>query len=166
MMPDVHNAGDATSQLELDGLAGRIGCAYVKRGLSLPFHLREALKQWRGLSQDEIVAVLEKHFEDCRRFYSAGSGDQHFAMVRSAIGKAMDAKDLFRARVEPERPRRRRTDGARKVNNASGIPDLLLDDPRAVRLLRNRNQAPVERPSGLIGYEGAGIPISLEDDEA
>ena len=61
---------------------------------------RNAVKSWRGLTPDEIVAVIEKHFEDCRRFYTAGSGDQHFARVRAAIGKAMDPKDPFRARVD------------------------------------------------------------------
>src|SRR5262249_20972226 len=138
MMLDNHSADDATSQLELDELAGRIGCVYVKQGLSPPFHLRDALKRWRGLSQDEIVAVIEKHSEDCRRFYLSGSGDAHFNMVRAAIGKAMDAKDPLRARVDVERPRRPRR--VMNLHNAAGgRPDVYVEG-RTVRLLRNRNQ--------------------------
>ncbi len=61
---------------ELGELVGRISCLYTKKGLSPPFRLRDAAKDWLGLTQDEIVTVVQKHFEQCRHFYIAGSGDQ------------------------------------------------------------------------------------------
>src|SRR5215472_12146727 len=100
MIPDEHDRENAKSDFELAELAGRVGNMYVRAGLSPPFGLRDAVKSWCGFTQDEIVAVIEKHFEDCRRFYTAGSGDQHFAMVRAAIGKAMEAKHPTRDRAD------------------------------------------------------------------
>jgi hypothetical protein len=68
---------------ELAELVGRIGNLYTKRGLAL----RDAAREWRGLSQEEIVAIIEKHFQDCHRktlpglppLYIAGVGDQHLS---------------------------------------------------------------------------------------
>jgi hypothetical protein len=109
LMPDEHKAGKARSEFELVELVGRIGNLYTKRGLSPPFVLRDAVTSWGGLCQEEIVAVIEKHFQDCLQFYIAGAGDQHFHMVRSAISKALEAKyPRDRLGVVPERPRRRR----------------------------------------------------------
>src|SRR5215813_3112021 len=138
-------------------------CIYVKQGLSPPFHLRDALKRWRGLSQDEIVAVIEKHFEDCRRFYTAGSGDSHFHMVKAAMHRALVAKHpRDHMDDEPERPRRRAS-GVRQIHNPSGIPDLFMVG-RPARGFREP-VSKVERPSGPPGYERAGDPIG-QDDEA
>jgi hypothetical protein len=78
--------------VELTEIVGRIGNFYTKKGLSPPFFLRDAAREWHGLSQDEIVAVLEKHFADCRRFYTCGSGDAHFGMVEAAVRKSMEGK--------------------------------------------------------------------------
>jgi hypothetical protein len=45
-----------------------------------------------------------------------------------------------------------------------GLPDLIVDDPRADRLADDREQGPaMERASILRGYESAGEPI--EDNE-
>jgi hypothetical protein len=108
LMPDEHNAEKARSEFDLVELVGRIGNLYTKRGLSPPFALRDAVTSWGGLCQEEILAVIEKHFEDCRQFYTSGAGDRHFHMVRSAISKALEAKSPDRLGVAPERPRRRR----------------------------------------------------------
>ncbi len=117
----------AMAEHELAELVGRIGNLYTRKGLSPPFHLRNAVDQWSGLSQDEIVAVIEKHFQDCRRFYTAGSGCQHFNMVRAAIGKALDAKSPRRERAEdaPVQPRRRR--GVTPVYAAGGFTEAIDD---------------------------------------
>ena len=92
LIPDEHNTRKARSEFELAELVGRIGNLYTKKGLSPPFILRDAVTSWGGLSQEEIVAVIEKHFQDCRQFYIAGAGDRHFHMVQLAISKALEAK--------------------------------------------------------------------------
>jgi len=51
---------------ELAELVGRVGNFYVKMRLSPPFFLRDAAREWGGLSQDEIIAIIEKHFRDYR----------------------------------------------------------------------------------------------------
>jgi hypothetical protein len=77
------------NDVELAELVGRLGNLYTKKGLSPPFALRDAVKHWIGLSQDEIVEVVEKHFAEHRVRYS-GSGDGCFWMVEAAVRKAMD----------------------------------------------------------------------------
>jgi hypothetical protein len=109
LMPDEHNAERARSEFDLLELVGRIGNLYTRVGLSPPFMLRDAVTSWGGLCLEEIVAVIEKHLQDCGQFYIAGAGDQHFHMVRSAISKALEAKyPRDRLGVAPKRPRRRR----------------------------------------------------------
>ena len=112
----------------LDLFAGRIGGLYVKQGLSPPFRLRDAARHWLGISQDEIVAVIEKHFADYRRFYVSGSGDQLFSIVEAAIRKAWEAEHPPRDRAddEPVRPRPKRA-GPRKVYTAGGYTDVIDD---------------------------------------
>jgi hypothetical protein len=107
--PTTTTPGNAKSEFELAELVGRIGNFYTKKGLSPPFFLRDAAREWHGLSQDEIVVVLEKHFHDYRHLYIAGAGDQHFHLVRSAINKAIEAKYPSRDRSddELERPLRK-----------------------------------------------------------
>jgi uncharacterized Zn-binding protein involved in type VI secretion len=148
----------------LTELVGRIGNLYTRHRLSPPFHIRDAARRWLGLSQDEIIAVIEKHFADCRRFYTCGSGDAHFGMVESAIRKATEAKHPARAYGDDELVRPRHKRGVRKIHNASGFPDVIVDGGPAARLLRD-SESNVERPSGLVGYEDGGDPIG-EDDEA
>jgi len=109
---------------ELAELVGRIGNLYTRKGLSPPFHLRDAAKDWLGLSQNEIVAVINKHFDDCRTFYTGGSRDAHFGMVRSAMSKALEAKYPSRDRADDEpmpRLKRRRRGGVRPVPHAGGV---------------------------------------------
>ena len=78
--------------VELTELVGRLGNIYTKKGLSPPFALRDVAKHWLGLTQDEIVTVVQTHFEDCRRFYTTGAGRQHFGLLQQAIRKAWEAK--------------------------------------------------------------------------
>jgi len=115
---------------ELAELVGRVGNLYMRKRLSPPFHIRDAVRRWVGLSQDEIIAVIEKHFADCRHFYTSGSGDAHFGMVEAAIRKALEAKHPARDHVddEPERPRpsgKRR--GIREIYTAGGYADAIDD---------------------------------------
>jgi hypothetical protein len=98
-------------------LVGRIGALYVKRGLCPPFHLRDAARHWLGISHDDIVAVVEKHFSDYRRFYVSGSSDAYFHLVEQAIRKAWEAKHPPTAGDEPSyfaRPVRRKRTGTVK----------------------------------------------------
>jgi hypothetical protein len=43
------------------------------------------VKYWLDLAPDEIVAVIDKHFEDYGRFYTTGAAEQHFGMVHQAM---------------------------------------------------------------------------------
>jgi hypothetical protein len=83
----------------------------------------------------------------------------------SAVRKALEAKYPVRPQVDqPERPRRQRS-SVREIHTASGFPDVIVEG-RAARALRRDQASPVERPSGgLPGYEAAGAPINLEDDD-
>jgi hypothetical protein len=113
--------------IELAELVGRLGNIYTKKGLSPPFALGDVAKYWSGLTQDEIVTVVQKHFAEDGVHYG-GSGDEYFGMVQSAIRKALETKHPPRdhADDEPLRPRRR-SGGVHKVHNASGFPDVIVD---------------------------------------
>ncbi len=150
---------------ELTELVARVSNLYTRKGLSPPFHLRDAARHWLGIPPDEIIDIIEDHFRQHRRLYVSGSGCGYFYMVESAVRAAWQAKHPPRdhADDEPERPRRKRS-GLRKVHNASGFPDVIVDGGPAARLLRD-SESNVERPTGLGGYDGAGDPLG-EDDEA
>ena len=60
---------------ELAELVSRVGCLYTRNGLSPPSQLRSAAKCWLGLSQGEIVAAVQAHFE------------QHRPLLRERIGR-------------------------------------------------------------------------------
>jgi hypothetical protein len=113
---------------ELAELVGRLGNSYTKKGLSPPFALRDAVKHWLGLAQDEIVTVLQKHFEDYRRFYTAGAGEQHFGMVQLAIRRALETKHppIDRADDEPAQPPRKPA-GPRNIYTIGGFADAIVD---------------------------------------
>ena len=163
MIPDEHIDENAKSDFERAELAARIDCRYVKAGLSPPFHLREAVRHWGGLSHDEIMAVIELHFDACRRFYTTGSGDRLFYMVELAIRRAIEAK-YPRNRSDGELKQPRRRSRVRQVHTAAGgLPDVYVEG-HAARLVRRTES---ERPSlaGYTGDERVGVP-SLEDDEA
>ena len=55
MIPDEHQAENSRGDAELAELVGRIGKIYMRFKLSPPFNLRDAVKPWTGLSQDEIA---------------------------------------------------------------------------------------------------------------
>ena len=159
-MSDDHTSSDEAQVAEI---VARVGDFYTRKGLSPPFHLHAVAKQWLGLSQDEIVTVLEKHFDACRRFYTTGSGDRHFHLVRSAISKAIEAKypNHSHADDELERPLRKRRGRFQPVAHAGGIDVFDDRDDGGQEDDRTIN---VERSSSLVGYESAGVPIG-EDEE-
>jgi hypothetical protein len=148
---------------ELAELVSRVGNIYTKEGLSPPHHLRDAARRWLGLTQDEIVTVLEKHFQDCRRLYTCGAGEQHFGLVQQAIKAAWQAKHPTRDQAADEPARQQRRRGIRKVYNASGFPDVIVDGGRAASLLRD-GESNIERPSGLVDYADAGEPIDGDEE--
>jgi hypothetical protein len=114
----------ARDEVELAQIIARIGNFYTKKGLSPPFALSAVVHQWNGLTIDEMIAVLEKHFDRCHQFYTAGSGSQHFKMVQSAMLKALEAKEhreLYPPRSSPRRS------GVRKVHDADGFADAIDD---------------------------------------
>jgi hypothetical protein len=119
------------------------------------------VKHWLGLSHDEILAAIERHFDEHRRRYTSGSGDGLFWMVEAAVRRAWQAKHPARdhAGEAPDRPRppRRSSSRVQKIHNASGTPDAFVEG-RAARLVR-KQVSNVERPSGLLGYERADVPI-------
>jgi hypothetical protein len=152
MMPD-HDAQNVRGWAELAELVARCGNVYSRYKLSPPSQLHSAAKYWGGLSQDEIVEVLERHFDEQRRSYVCGSGDGLFWMVESAMRKALEAKHPRpRGDVDPERPQR--SPRVFKIHNASGFPDVLVDDPTA-------RIPPVQ--ASLPGYEESGEDDAGED---
>ena len=133
--------------------------------LSPPFFLRDAAREWGGLSQDEIVAVLEKHFRDCRHLYIAGAGDQHFHLMRSEIARAIEAKYPSRRHVDEQvvRPPPRRPNGVRPIPHFGGV-DVFDDRDDGGTGQEDDPVTDVERRSALPGYERTGVPIGAEDD--
>jgi hypothetical protein len=135
MIPDEHQAENPRGDAEFAELVGRIGNVHMRFKLSAPFNLRDAVKHWTGLSQDEGADVIEQHLPDYRRLYVSGS---FFHMVHQAIGKALDAKHRnVRFGDKPERRRRARR-RVMKVYSSSGVADVFVDDPSADRLLPGR----------------------------
>jgi hypothetical protein len=115
-----------------------------------------------SLSQDEVVAVLEKHFDEHRRLYT-GASDRHFHMVQAAVAKALEAKYPSRGHVDDQvdQPRRRSSSRVRTVPTVGGISDVYVEG-RAARQVRRTES---ERPS-LAGYTGERVGIAnLEDDD-
>jgi hypothetical protein len=161
MMPDP-DAANAKIELELAELVGLIGNRYTRAGLTPPFNLRDAVKHWRGLTADEIVAVLERHFSDSRHLYTCGAAEQHFGMVHQAMRQALESKrphpfEREPDRDRPQRPRRRVV----SLHNPSGFADVYVEGPAGpVR----EPEGPIEAPTALPGYEAAGEPI--EDNGA
>jgi hypothetical protein len=87
---------------------------------------------------------------------------EHLALSLGSL-EARRRPPLPRDEAERLRPPRR-SSSVRKVHNASGIPDVIVDGGQVSSLPREQ-EGNVERPSGLVGYEEAGEPIG-EDDEA
>jgi hypothetical protein len=168
MMPDDHRGGSlkgdaqrADAELRVAEIVARCGNIYMRSKLSPPSRLRDAVKHWLALSLDEIVDVLQRHLDENRHMYLCGSADGNFWQVERDIRQEIERKHPVPHVEEPKpQPRRRRVI---RVHTASGIPDLIVDDPTA-RIPRGQ-ATPVEGPSILRGYESAGEPI-LEDDEA
>jgi hypothetical protein len=133
----------------------------MRSKLSPPSQLRDAARHWLGLSLDQIVEVLQRHLNEHRPSYTSGSADGHFWQVERAVREALERKHPVPHVEEPKPQSRRRR--VIRVHTASGIPDLIVDDPTA-RIPRGQ-ATPLEGPSILRGYESAGEPI-LEDDEA
>jgi hypothetical protein len=67
-----------------------VGNCYLRQRLSPLAQLHDTLKRKRWCQ--EIVDVLERHFDSCRHLYLAGSGDGLFYLVEAAIRAALEAK--------------------------------------------------------------------------
>jgi hypothetical protein len=157
-MPEMFEDRDdhmPSGEYELSQLIGTIGNLYVRRGLCPPSQLKAALKGWRGLSIHEIVEVVERHLEEHQERFR-GSGDGLFPLLEAELRKTLAAKSpaLDRPIAKPQSRRRRVV----QVHTASGVPDLLIDDPSA--------PMPTEKPSpaspqlsALPGFESSGRPI-------
>ena len=70
---------------DLDLLVARLGNLYTKHRLSPPFALREAARHWLGISTEDIVATVEKHFRDYRHLYNGR------AVFRRAAGSHQES---------------------------------------------------------------------------
>jgi hypothetical protein len=92
MMPDDRDTANARTKLELAELIGLVGNAYTREGLSPPSQLYRPVDFWRGLSRQEILNILDDHFDRNRQFYLGGSGDGLFYLVQAEIRKALEAK--------------------------------------------------------------------------
>jgi hypothetical protein len=163
-MPAADHDG-ARSDVDIAALVGRIGNLYVRQRLSPPAQLcAAAIRHWLGLSVREIVAVLERHFDEYRREYRSGSGDGLFWMVQRAMQEALASKHPCAQVAEPERSARPRRRRMMSIPTIAGAPaDVLVDDPTAP-LPRDR-AGPRERISSLPGYETSGEPIGGIEDE-
>jgi hypothetical protein len=108
----------------------RLGAAYTRHGLSPPFSLRANAAAWvrQGLTAAELVRILDSHMNRCRQDYRGGAGESLFALFQRDVRQAFEKKHPPLVRVPaPGKPRRRVV----KVHTASGVPDLIVDDPRA-----------------------------------
>src|SRR5271170_6306735 len=47
----------------LSELVARIGALYTRQGLSPPFRLRDVARHWLGLTDQEIIDVIEQHMD-------------------------------------------------------------------------------------------------------
>jgi hypothetical protein len=150
-------------------IVARCGNIFSKFGLSPPTQLRVACRHWLGLTPDEIVGVVLEHLD--RGGYHTGSGDQLFHVLQADLRRAWQAKHPPRDDA-PEMLRRKRRGRLRPVppsGRFAGYPGAVdAFDDRADSDISHEDDraAPVERPSGLPGYDTAGVSISPEDDEA
>jgi hypothetical protein len=148
---------------ELAELVGFIANRYVRQKLSPASQINATtIRHWLGLSRQEILDVLDRHFDQSRRFYLSGSGDGLFGRVQDDIARALQAKHGRPApehKPKPE-PQRRRSRVV-KIPTASGVSDLFVDGPAASLVREPESNA--QRPTGLPGYEADGEPI---EDEA
>jgi hypothetical protein len=112
----------------LTELMGLIGNAYVRRGLSPPSQLHSAVRRWLGLTPDEIIEVLDRHFDEHRRRYLCGSGDGLFYLVEAEIRKAAETKHPPRAYAdaEPASPPRKHA-GPHNIYTIGGFADAIDD---------------------------------------
>ena len=70
---------------DFDLLVARLGNLHTKHRLSPPSALREAARHWLGISTEDIVATVEKHFRDYRHLYNGR------AVFRRAAGSHQEA---------------------------------------------------------------------------
>jgi hypothetical protein len=124
---DEWDARNADREQRVAEIVARCSNTYTRFNLSPPIGLRSAAEGWVGLAPDEIATVLRQHLREHGRLYTCGSGCGHFWMVVVAMRKALDAKHPAIDRTELERPRRRPASQVRKVHNASGFPDVLVE---------------------------------------
>jgi hypothetical protein len=165
MMPE-QNCIDESDRGDyaLTMLCAEIANRYIKQKLSPASQLQpEVVKHWRGLSRREILAIVDTHFSQHRRLYTCGSGDGYFNLLDAAVRQAIEAKHpaIDREPKRQQRPQRRVV----KIPTASGIDDLIVDDPGADRLADDRDKGPTTERVSVVGdYEDDGEPINVDDD--
>jgi hypothetical protein len=83
------------------------------------------LKSWRGLSVDEVAAVVEKHFVVHAHRYNSTAGEQFFGLLQDDIRKALREKQISRATISgtlpappPTKMRRGLSGARRKITDA------------------------------------------------
>jgi hypothetical protein len=140
---------------ELTELVARVGCLYTKRGLCPPSRLRDAAKHWLGLSHDEIIEVIEQHFDAHRGLYTSGSGDAYFNLVEQGMRRAWERKHPSIARAGDPVPSRKRG-RVKKLYRGAGFTEAFddSDEPWIHRTMPPRSTSPPrERISPDTGLE-------------
>jgi len=168
-MPDVSRDDDDEGGMHdargpaVTELVGRIGALFTKRRLSPPFDIRRAAGHWLGpLTRDEIIDVVEQHFERCSLMpgaHSSGSGDQQFRMLRAAMSKAIEQKHAWDAPAEAQRPQRKRKGRVRKLHHAGGVD--VFDDRHNPDWIGEIEQP---RPAPHENYRESGASIGKDVD--
>jgi hypothetical protein len=138
----------------------------IDRKQSTPFP--ECLEDW--IDKDNLVHEIDVFVERLDLadlgFVGAFERSAFMTVVHQAMHKALEVKHRGRHHTddEPERRRRRRSGRVRKIHNASGFPDAVVDGRRAARLFDYRSSNVEASSTSLIGYEQAGEPIGEDED--
>jgi hypothetical protein len=149
---------------EVSELIGVVGNIFGRFKRSPPAGLAASVRHWRGLTVGEVVTLVEKFLDENRDRFPGGSGERMLAPLEAALREALAKKrgpapPRKPARAEPPPPRRRVVE----VHTASGMPDLIIDDPAAPVPRSGPMPAPAGRPGALAGYEEGGTAIGGDD---
>jgi hypothetical protein len=78
--------------VDIDMFLGRVGCLYVRRNLSPPFHLRAFAEAWRldGINLSYCLAQIESHLAENAGQYRSGSGDGRLRWLDQLVRQGWD----------------------------------------------------------------------------